>query len=123
MNDREHDNEQQVGPDADAETEPSGAAEPAAELSRDELDGQLELAKAEVKEGVTGMAQAAGAGAAIGVLAMYLVGFLGFAAAFGLGEVMPLWGAFLVVAGVFLLLIAVLGLVARAKASSSSSVV
>jgi len=47
LNDREHDNEQQVEPDP--ETEPSGAAEPAAELSRDELDGQLELAKAEIE--------------------------------------------------------------------------
>ena len=80
---------------------------------------ELELAKAEVKEGVSGMAQAAGAGAAMGVLAMYLVGFLGLAAGFGLGEVMPLWGAFLVVAGVFLLLIAILGLIARAKAKNA----
>ena len=47
VNDNEHDDEQQVGPGA--ETEASGAAAAAEELSRDELDAQLELAKAEIE--------------------------------------------------------------------------
>ncbi|MCH7826227.1 MAG: nucleotide exchange factor GrpE [Acidobacteria bacterium] len=47
MNDNERDNEQQVGPGT--ETETSGAAAPPEELSREELDLQLELAKAEIE--------------------------------------------------------------------------
>ncbi len=47
VNDNEHDDERQVGPGA--ETEASGAAAAAEELSRDELDAQLELAKAEIE--------------------------------------------------------------------------
>ncbi len=47
MNDNEQDDEQPVG--SGAETEASGAAALAGELSRDELDDQLELAKAEIE--------------------------------------------------------------------------
>ena len=47
MNDNEQENEQQV--DADAATAPGGAIASFEELSRDELDEQLELAKAEIE--------------------------------------------------------------------------
>jgi uncharacterized membrane protein len=79
---------------------------------------ELELARIELMEGLQTKAQAAGLGGAAGVLGAYLLFFLGMAGGFGLGEVMPLWAAFLVVSGVMVLLIVVLGLVARARATA-----
>lgn len=81
-------------------------------LMRQEVD----LAKAELKEGLTAKGQAAGAGAVAGVLGLYLIGFLGMALGTFLGTIMAQWAAWLIVAGIVLVLILVLGLVARAKA-------
>ncbi len=80
---------------------------------------ELELARLELMEGVSAKAQAAGAGGAAGVLGLYVVGFLGLAGGYGLAEVMPLWAAFLVVAGVMLLLLVILLLFAKKRATST----
>jgi hypothetical protein len=73
---------------------------------------EIELAKAEltaqVKKGAAGGGMVAGA-AFLAVVAFLL---LSFAAVYGLAEVMPVWAAFLVVAGVYLLIAALLGFVA-----------
>lgn len=80
---------------------------------------ELELARLELMEGVNAKAQAAGAGGAAGVLGLYVVGFLGLAAGYGLAEVMALWAAFLVVAGVLLLLLVALLLFAKKRATAT----
>jgi hypothetical protein len=105
-------------------TAPSGRS--TADLVKDVLAGtqtmvrqELELARLELMEGVAAKGQAAGAGAAAGVLALYVVGFLGLAGGAALSQVVPAWLAWLIVAGVFLLLTALAGLVARARARSA----
>lgn len=76
---------------------------------------EVELAKLELKANITQKATGVGLLVAVAVLALYLVGFLAVAGGTGLAHVMPDWAAWLVVAGVFLLLIVVLVLVARSK--------
>jgi hypothetical protein len=70
-------------------------------------------------DGASKMGQAAGAGGFAGVLGLYVVGFLGLAAGFGLAEVMPTWAAFLIVAGVFVVLLVGALLFARSRATSA----
>jgi YihY family inner membrane protein len=65
---------------------------------------EVELAKQEVMEGVMARAKAAGAFVAAGVLALFVVGFLGLAAAEALDGLMRPWASRLVVAVFFLLL-------------------
>lgn len=105
-------------------TSPAGRS--TAELVKDVLAGtqtmvrkELELARLELMEGVAAKGQAAGAGAAAGVLGLYVVGFLGLAGGAALTQVVAAWLAWLIVAGVFLLLAAVAGLAARARARSA----
>lgn len=97
-----------------------------AELVKDVVGGtqnlvrkELELARLELMEGVSAKAQAAGLGGAAAVLGLYVVGFLGLAAGAALGQVMAQWAAWLIVAGAFLLVLLVLGLVARSRARST----
>jgi hypothetical protein len=81
---------------------------------------ELELARLEMMEGLGAYAQAAGLGAAAGVIALYVLGFLGLAGGFALAQVVASWLAFLIVAGTFLLLLVILLLVARSRAKAGS---
>lgn len=81
---------------------------------------ELELARLEMMEGLGAYGQAAGLGAAAGMLGLYVLGFLGLAGGFALAKVVATWLAFLIVAGAFLLLLVVLLLVARARARAGS---
>ncbi len=78
--------------------------------------GEIELAKAEMRES----AKRAGAGGALGAVAAYLLVLvsimLSIAAGYGLVALglHPGW-AFLIVAGAYLLLAAILGLIARSR--------
>lgn len=76
---------------------------------------EIELAKLELKANVTAKAVGIGLLVGVAVLSLYLIGFLAVAAGTGLAHVMPDWAAWLVVAGVFLLIIVVMVLVARGK--------
>jgi hypothetical protein len=85
---------------------------------------EVELARQEVMDGLIARAMAAGAFAAAAVLALFVVGFLGLAAAQALDGMMRPWASRLVVAGCFLLLtgIAVLFGARRAKRPSLAPV-
>ena len=108
---------------------PAGAAEgnrPTAALVKDVLTGtqglvrgELELARLELMEGLQAKGQAAGAAGAAGMLGLYVLGFLGLAGGAALTRVVPDWAAWLIVAGVFLVLLVALLLVARARARSA----
>jgi YihY family inner membrane protein len=74
---------------------------------------EVELARHEVIEALVARAKAAGAFGAAGILALFMVVFLGIAGGLALSLVMAAWAAFLIVAGVFLLL--ALGAVLFAK--------
>lgn len=80
---------------------------------------ELELARLELMEGVQAKGRAAGAAGAAGMLGLYVVGFLGLAAGAALGEVLPAWAGWLIVAGVFLLLLIGLLLFARSQARAA----
>lgn len=73
--------------------------------------GEIKLAQANLSDKVGKMGLGGALLAAAGVLGMYLLSMLLFAAAFGLGNVVPLWAAFLIVAGILLVLIAILVMV------------
>ena len=68
---------------------------------------EVQLARQELVEAVTARLMAAGAFAAAGVFGLFLMGFLGLAAAAGLDNVMRPWASRLIVAGGYLLLAAV----------------
>src|SRR6476620_9993789 len=76
---------------------------------------EIELAKAELadqfRQGAAGGGMVAGA-AFLAFVAFFL---LSFAAVYGLAQVMPVWAAFLVVAGVYLLVAALLGFLASRR--------
>jgi inner membrane protein YhjD len=67
---------------------------------------EVELARQEITEAVMARLKTTAVFAAIGVIGLFIVGFLGLAAAAALGEVLPLWLALLIVAGAFALLAA-----------------
>lgn len=81
---------------------------------------EVELAKQEVMEGVMARAMAAGAFAAAGVLALFVVGFLGLAAAEALDGIMRPWASRLVVAVFFLLIAAIAVLFGKQRAKRPS---
>jgi Putative Actinobacterial Holin-X, holin superfamily III len=64
---------------------------------------EVELAKQELGAAVAAKLKAVAAFGAAGVLAVFMVFFFGFAAAYALDIVLPIWAAFLIVGGVFLL--------------------
>lgn len=68
---------------------------------------QVELAKQEVVEGIRAKAMGAAALAVAGVFGLFVMGFLGLAAAYALDLVVEQWVSRLIVAGVFMLLAAV----------------
>lgn len=75
--------------------------------------GEIELAQVNLKEKVTKIGAGGVLLAVAGVLALYMLGMLLLSAAWALSNVMPMWAAFLVVAGVLLgliLILAVFGL-------------
>jgi membrane protein len=76
---------------------------------------EVELARQEITEGIAARLKGAAAFAGAGVMGLFVLGFLGAAAAAALSLVMPLWGALLVVAGVFLLLAGAAALFGRAR--------
>jgi membrane protein len=80
---------------------------------------EAELARQEVKEGLSARAQGAAAFGVAGVMGLYLLGFLAAAAAAALALVLPLWAALLIVAGVFLLVGGVAAMVGRARMKSA----
>src|SRR5690606_7583171 len=72
---------------------------------------EIELAKAEVTDGVTKLGKGIVFFAIAGVLALYMLGLLLLAAAWGIEAAgLPLWAGLLIVSGVLLLVIAGLGL-------------
>jgi hypothetical protein len=81
--------------------------------------GELELARLELMEGLQAKGQAAGAAGAAGMLGLYVLGFLGLAGGAALALVLPTWAAWLIVAGVFLIIL--LGLLLFAKKRSASA--
>jgi YihY family inner membrane protein len=85
---------------------------------------EVELARQEVTDGLMARAKAAGALAAAAVLGLFVMGFLGLAAAEALDGLMRPWASRLVVAGCFLLLagVAVLFGARRAKRPSLAPV-
>ena len=78
---------------------------------------EVELARQEITEAIMARVKAIAAFVAIGVIAMFIVGFLGAAGAAALDLVVPLWLALLIVAGAFLVLAALAAVfgVARLK--------
>ena len=74
---------------------------------------QLELSRQEFKEIASEKAAGAGLLTAAAILGLFMLGFAAFAGAEGLAIVLPRWAAFLIVAGVFLLLGAIAVLVGR----------
>lgn len=75
----------------------------------------LELARHEIVEAVDARVKAAVAGAIAGVVALFAVGFLASAAAFGLDTVMAPWLSRIIVGGALLLVAAGLGLFMRKR--------
>nr|NLD41033.1 phage holin family protein [Actinomycetales bacterium] len=75
------------------------------------IRGELDLAQANLKEKVAKLGAGGVMFAIAGVLALYMLGMLLAAAAWGLASVMPIWAGFLIVAGVLLLFIVILGLI------------
>jgi hypothetical protein len=69
---------------------------------------EIQLARQEMTETVTGKARGAVAFAAAGILALIALVFLGAAGAAALDLVLPRWASRLIVAGVFLVAMAVL---------------
>lgn len=89
------------------------AAEAAGEIST-LVRKEMELARAELREDIAMAGRGAGAFGAAGFTAYLGVLFLSVAAMFGLGEAMPMWGAALVVGGVYALCAAVLAITGKA---------
>jgi hypothetical protein len=77
---------------------------------------EVELARQEVVEALTARVKAVAALAAAGVMGLFILGFLGLAAAAGLDNVMRPWASRLIVAGGYLVLAVGAGLFALGRA-------
>jgi hypothetical protein len=73
---------------------------------------ELELAALELKKKVAALGLGIGLGVGALVLSLFMLGFALAAAAAGIATALPTWAALLVVAGLLLVLVAVLGLLA-----------
>lgn len=73
---------------------------------------ELELAKLEVKRIVTEKATAIGLSLAAGLLGLYVLAFAGVTGAAALSTVLPAWAAWLIVTGIYLLIMVILLLLA-----------
>jgi H+/Cl- antiporter ClcA len=80
----------------------------------------LELAKLEAKQKATALGIAGGLGLVAVVLVLYAIGFSFAAAAAGLSEALPLWASLLIVAGIIVLVAAILALLARRYARKAT---
>lgn len=76
---------------------------------------EVELARQEVTEGISAKLQGAAAFGSAGALGLFVLGFLGAAAAAALDLVLPLWAALLIVAGFFLVVAAVAAVFGRSR--------
>lgn len=83
------------------------------------MRGELALAKREVADSAKQVAGAAAIGVAAWPFALGAVVLLGGAIAFALAEAMPTWAAFLVAAALYVVIAAVLALVAKARAQDA----
>jgi hypothetical protein len=90
------------------------AAKQVAEHGSALLRLELELAALELKKKVVALGLGIGLGIAALVLSLFMLGFALAAAAAGIATELPTWAALLVVAGLLLVVIAVLALLARA---------
>lgn len=81
----------------------------------------LELAKVEVKQKAAALGIAGGMAAAAAAVAFYAIGFGFAAAAAGLAETLSLWLSLLIVAGVLVVVTAILGVMARRYARRAST--
>ena len=77
---------------------------------------EVALLKAQVADAGAHYGKAGGAGAAAAILMLFVLAFLGVAGGTALKLVLQPWAAWLVVAGVFLVLAAVAGQVAKSQA-------
>lgn len=113
----------QRSPGAPAVTDDRGTASLVKDIvggTQSLVRGELTLARLELMAGLQAKAQAAGAAGAAGMLGLYVLGFLGLAGGAALSLVMPAWAAWLVVAGVFLVILVGLLLFARSRSNSAS---
>ncbi|WP_127841449.1 phage holin family protein [Actinomyces wuliandei] len=74
------------------------------------IRGEIDLARAKGQRMARKMGTGAGLLAAAGVVALYAVGMLLASLAHGIGELLPLWAGYLVVAALLLIVVAVLAL-------------
>lgn len=81
---------------------------------------EIALVKAQLSEAASHFGKAAGAGGAAAVLALYMLGFFGVAGGVALKMFFWDWLAWLIVGGVFLVLTAIAGLIARSQATKGS---
>lgn len=81
---------------------------------------EVELARAELKEGAQAYGRGAGFGTAAAIFGWLTLLFACLGLMFGLDEFLPLWAAALITAGILLVITAVLGLMARASLSEGS---
>ena len=82
---------------------------------------QADLAKQEMKQKAGEKAFGGGLLLAAGILALFVLGFLGFAAATALDLVLPAWAAFLIVAVVYAIGALIAGLVGRQAVSTPAT--
>lgn len=100
----------------------SAALKAVAQDTTELVRAEIELAKAELKAGVTANATGIGMLVGAGVLLWLAVQGLLIAAGFALALVMPGWAAALIVSVVLILIAVALGLVARSKLKTPVSV-
>lgn len=76
------------------------------------VHGEIELAKSEITTSVSRAGKGGAMLAVAGVLALYALGLLFFAAAWGIQAAgLPLWAGLLIVAGIILLIVGILALI------------
>ena len=88
--------------------------------TRSLVELNLELAKLEGKQKATAVGIAGALGAVAAVLVVYAIGFLFAAIAAGLSEALSLWLSLLIVAGILLLVAAIVGYLAVRSARKAS---
>ena len=84
--------------------------------------GEIDLAKVQAKEKFTKLGIGGALIAVAGFLALYMLGLFLFAAVYAFALIMPVWAAFLVVAGILLVIIAALVVVGGAELKKSGDV-
>ncbi|HZK05736.1 MAG TPA: phage holin family protein [Actinomycetaceae bacterium] len=83
------------------------------------IRGELELAQVNLKEKFSKIGVGGAILAVAGILALYMLGTLLAAAAWGLAEVMPVWAGYLIVSGVLLLLVIILAVIGKRSIDKS----